>query len=189
MVKIVGVDYSISSPAICILGPAASFVESSFFFLTSRKRDLEVSSENIKCELHKDYSTEQERYDHISNSCISFIESHGNHSYHIIIEDYAMGAKGKVFNIAEATGLFKHKVHQRGWKLTTVPPTVNKKTATGKGNADKQAMYQAYSQLPQVPNLITIYNPLSRSDKVNSPVSDIVDSYFLARYGFTFNKM
>ena len=98
------------------------------------------------------------------------------------MEDYSFGSKGKVFNIAEATGLFKHKLHQLGIELHTVPPTVIKKFATGKGNADKEMMYKAFVAQGN-PELMKWY--YDRDVKVGSPVSDIVDAYFVAKYGYT----
>jgi Holliday junction resolvasome RuvABC endonuclease subunit len=178
---IVGVDYSISCPCICILDPSREFSKSKFLFLSNRKRDVTAGNSHIKVELHKPFTTEQERYDHISNSMVHFITSNASEHPHVFIEDYAMGAKGKVFNIAENTGLFKHKLHQLNISMTFVPPTVLKKFATGKGNADKAKMYEAFTGRGN-PSIMLDYFDENKS-KVDSPVSDIVDAYFMALYG------
>ncbi len=72
------------------------------------------------------------------------------------------------------------------WKnklpFTTFPPTVIKKYATGKGNANKDLMYDSFiGELLTPPNLKDLITP--KSKKIISPVSDIVDSYFIAKCG------
>lgn len=176
---IIGVDYSLSCPAACALGP--TFKESKLIFLASRKR--EVTSNNIHAEPHSTYKTEQQRYDNISNTIIQFIQSHT--APVVYLEDYSFGSKGRVFNIAEATGLFKHKLHRLGIELHTVAPTVVKKFATGKGNADKEAMYKAFVAQGN-PDLMKWY--YDKDVKVGSPVSDIIDAYYIAKYGHTTHK-
>jgi Holliday junction resolvasome RuvABC endonuclease subunit len=176
---IVGIDYSITCPAICLLDSSGEFQKSRFLILSNRKRDELPTLKNIQAELHKTYDTEQARYDHISNSVVHFITSNASQPT-IYIEDYAMGAKGKVFNIAENTGLLKHKLHRLSLPVYTVPPTVIKKHATGKGNADKDKMYEAYIGRGN-PDLMSVF--FDKKTSSGSPVSDIVDAYFIALYG------
>ena len=66
---------------------------------------------------------------------------------HIALEGYAMGAKGKVFDIAEMTGYVKMLLHEKGFDLYEnktnfyiIPPTTLKGFITGKGNANKSEM-------------------------------------------------
>lgn len=185
MTKIVGVDYSMSCPALCVLADDGSFANSKFFFLTSRKRDISIAG-NIRSELHLPYSTEEERYDHISNSMVQFLHVNTKlDQLEVYIEDYSMGSKGRVFNIAENTGLFKHKLHRLEIDTHLIAPTVIKKFATGKGNADKQKMYAAFLARgnPSLDHFLgTTWKP---GDNVGSPVSDLVDSYFIALYGLS----
>ena len=101
------------------------------------------------------------------------------------IEDYSFGSTGRVFHIAENCGLLKYKLWEIGLRFTTIAPSAIKKFATGKGNADKQKMYDAFvAETGQ--NLIQFY---SKSGTLTSPVTDIVDSYYIAKYGMsTTNK-
>jgi Holliday junction resolvasome RuvABC endonuclease subunit len=176
---IIGVDYSLSCPAACALGP--TFKESKLIFIANRKRD--ITSNNILAIPHTDYTTEQERHDNLSNTIIQFIQNYM--APVVYIEDYSFGSKGRIFNIAEATGLFKHKLHRLGIELHTVAPTVVKKFATGKGNSDKQAMYNAFVAQGN-PDLMKWY--YDKDVKVGSPVSDIIDAYYIAKYGNTIHK-
>lgn len=184
MTEIAGVDYSMSCPCICLLGPDASFASSKFFFLTNRKRDVSIQG-NIRSELHLPFKDEQERFDHISNSMVQFIQTNAPDA-HVFIEDYSMGSKGRVFHIAENTGLFKHKIHRLEMDMHLLAPSVIKKFATGKGNADKQKMYAAF--LARGNPSLDFFLPAGwqPDGDIGSPVSDIVDSYFIALYGADF---
>jgi hypothetical protein len=66
--------------------------------------------------------------------------------------------------------------------FVSIPPTVIKKFATGKGTANKDIMYEAFqAELLTPPNLKESLIPKAKN--IISPVSDIVDSYFIAKYG------
>ena len=98
----------------------------------------------------------------------------------IVLEDYAMGAKGKVFHLGENCGLLKHKLWQRGLKFETVAPTALKKFASGKGNSDKCAMLNAFVKETG----IDLMKQMDKESKdCGSPVSDVVDSFYLAQWG------
>jgi hypothetical protein len=68
---------------------------------------------------------------------------------------------------------------------SVVPPTVIKKFGTGKGNASKELMYESFfSDLGvDIREKIGII-----SVKQWNPISDIVDAYYIANYGFEMEK-
>ena len=78
-----------------------------------------------------------------------------------------------------STGVLKYKIYQRGIPLTIIPPTEVKKYATGKGNADKEKMYDAFVEENNM-LLKSIITPDKKD--ITSPVSDIVDSYYICKY-------
>ena len=93
-----------------------------------------------------------------------------------------MGSVGQVFSIAENTAILKFKIYQAKIEYRIVPPTTLKKFATGKGNADKLMMYEAFVKK-------TNYDPrkiLNSEAKLGSPFTDIADSYWLAEYAKSF---
>lgn len=98
----------------------------------------------------------------------------------VIIEGYSMGSRGHVFDIAENTALLKYKLYREDIPIHICPPTTLKKFATGKGNSDKDAMYSSFKEFTEV-NLRKLFN--YKGKKIGSPISDIVDSYYLAKYG------
>ena len=172
---IAGIDYSICGPSICIFsGDVFSFDKCNFFYLTDTKKYTEVFINNIFGERFVDYNCEIERYETIADWAMDVLVGCGN----IAIEGYAYNSTGRVFHIAENTGLLKYKIFQSGIPLTIMSPSEIKKYATGKGNADKQVMYDYFLAETSFPlkNMLT-------PDKKNvcSPVSDIVDSYFICK--------
>jgi Holliday junction resolvasome RuvABC endonuclease subunit len=61
----------------------------------------------------------------------------------------------------------------------TVVPSVVKKYASGKGNADKELMYQTLKKETKV-DLMKDFD----QQKLNNPITDIVDAYYIAKVGY-----
>lgn len=175
--KICGIDYSLSSPAICVCeGGEFKYSNCQFYFLTSVKKNA-TSFGNIQGTLIEEYSHECQRYDFISDWTMNIIKDCDK----IAIEGYAYGASGRVFHIAENTGLLKYKIWQNKKPLEIITPSHVKKLATGKGNADKKMMYDAFVNETSI-NLQQIISPNKKD--IGSPVSDIVDSYYVCKVIF-----
>ena len=103
----------------------------------------------------------------------------------VFIEGYAFATSGKshVRSVAENSGLLKHKLYKSKHEYTSVPPSMVKKYATGRGNATKEVMYEAFcAELLTPPNLQQRLKP--KSTKLTNPVTDIVDAYFIAKWGW-----
>lgn len=103
------------------------------------------------------------------------------------IEDYAFAATGRVFHIGEHAGVLKYVLHHKGWKLDTIPPTVIKKFATGKGNADKHKMTVKFLEVyPDANNWIFKFFPrfTEATSPAKSPLADLADAYWIAKYMF-----
>ena len=64
----------------------------------------------------------------------------------------------------------------------TIVPGVVKKYASGKGNADKQLMYDSFEHTKI--DLMKMFD----MEKLNNPVTDIVDSYYIAKVGYENSK-
>lgn len=180
--KFVGFDYSMSTPAMCILpDEEASWSKSTTYFLTDTKKFAGVFGTQRGFQLigenHNPYTSQEQRFDNIARYFLYWIPKPAE--TFIAIEDYSMGSKGKVFHIAENTGHMKYLLwhyNYRGFLL--IPPTVIKKFATGKGNAKKEQMFQAFSEAQG----IDLSKIMGQEGKLASPVTDIVDAYFIAKY-------
>ena len=117
----------------------------------------------------------------MANWVIDCIRWYNGRVSHVYLEDYAFAATGRVFNIGENTGILKQHLRTNGFRYTTIPPTVIKKHATGKGNANKELMDETLLTETNV-DLQSRLSP--KSTKIANPVSDIVDSYYICKTGF-----
>lgn len=172
-----GVDYSLTSPSICIYNSAFGefkFERCMIYFLTDVKKLHTLFLGNVRGESLQGYNNECQRYDTISDWAMQYLIGCAL----VGLEDYAFAAKGRVFHIAENTGILKYKLFQQSIPVETIPPTVVKKKATGKGNSDKEMMYQAFISETGV-MLKDIITPNKKD--VGNPVSDIVDSYYICK--------
>ncbi len=174
--KTIGIDYSLSSPAICVCTGRFKFENCKIHYLTSvKKYEGNFYNGQINGRLHLPYTSQTQRHDQISDWAISIID---NTTSNIFIEGYSFGSKGLVFNLAENMGTLKHKLYKRSTPFESIVPGQIKKNATGKGNADKLKMYEQFVKDTNV-DLMKEFD----QTKLNNPVTDIVDSYYIAKYG------
>ena len=172
----VGIDYSLTSPCVCIARDK-TFSNSFFYYLNDRKT-VQGKFHNILGEAHEEYLTDQERYENIASWVLTILAEFKKEEVVILIEDYSFGSKGKVFNLAENCGIMKYMLYKAGYKFFTVPPTVVKKYATGKGNATKDKMYESFVAETGV----ELHSIISPTTKLGSPTTDVVDAWYIARY-------
>ncbi len=177
-VVIAGVDYSLRGPAICIwTGDEVrdfTYKDCQFYFLTDVKSKAKVYETRIFGEFFMEYSCDESRYDSISDWAMDKLTG----CREVAIEGYAYGATGRVFNIAENTGILKYKLYNATIPIEIIPPQAVKKVATGKGNARKDAMHAAWFEETGI-NLQGAISP--KKSVVDSPVSDVVDAYYICK--------
>lgn len=169
-----GIDFSLTSPAITILGDDDKFENAKVYFLTDIKK-FTGTFQNVTGLSHKSFSHPIQRYKHIVDTLLNVAQL--TSSDIVYLEDYSMGSKGKVFHIAEATCILKYRLYESGIKYITVPPTVVKKQFTNRGNSDKNMMYQSFLEKTNVDLISQMHYT---KNKIESPISDIVDSYSLS---------
>ena len=177
MTILAGLDWSMSCPAICIhdtKNPLTFKNCTFYFYIDSKKYDQSYGNvHGFKATL---YNSEEERFDNIASWAITILKKHGVKE--ACLEGYAMGASGRVFNIAENIGLLKHKMWKEGIAFITPAPTAVKKTFTGKGNAKKLGMYEALLGMGLDVDLEKVMD----SNAEKSPIADIVDSFAMVHY-------
>lgn len=103
---------------------------------------------------------------------------------HIVLEDYAFSRAGRLTQLGENAGILKAELFRNFPKIPfhIVGPTVMKKFACGKGIATKDDIWAAFlKREPHAAEWSTICHP--KALRIGSPVADIADSYFLAQYG------
>ena len=177
---IAGIDYSLNGPAICVFNGNNHFVfeKCEFYFLTNTKKYANTFFRNIHGRVFDEYEEECERYDTISDWVMKIITGCDQ----VGLEDYAYGAQGRVFHIAENTGILKYKCYEASIPVEVFSPSHIKKLATGKGNADKTQMYESFIKETSI-HLQNIITPNKKD--IGNPVSDIVDSFYVCKSLFT----
>jgi len=173
---IIGIDYSLTSPAVCINDNG----ELMFYYLTNKKKWIGQMAKNIIGYEHKEYDTPIKRFSQISDWVFDILKDTFHKQQEVFIEGYSFGSKGQgIFQIAENCGILKYRLQELGVDYDTVVPSVVKKGATGKGNADKDMMYEAFVKETNI-DLKKIFD----TEKVGNPISDIADSYYIQKVGY-----
>lgn len=174
---IVGIDYSMTCPAACLWNDT-----SPRFWFAQQRTYPALSSELDQSKITTiDILPRAEFVAHALLSWMSTFTITG-----IAIEDYAFSATGRVFHIGEHTGILKYLMWKQHLPVISVPPTVIKKYATGKGNADKTRMTAAFLEAyPRASEWIPHFFPRSKGIVAKSPLADLADAYWIAKYATT----
>lgn len=114
------------------------------------------------------------RSKHIFNELLKVAQDNG--VTHIIFESPALGAKGNaVMSMPLLLGLLLGSFNQRAYSTEILEPKALKKYATGKGNADKQAVYDAIAA--DNPDFFAQLKTITKA----AGKYDIADAYWLAK--------
>ena len=154
------------------------------YYLSNNKRQQQLASgcgvSNIIAEPYPEWNSEEERHEKLASWAYRIVQG----CEEVYLEGYGFSGagKGSESKLAENTGLLKNKMWKNKISFKSYPPTVIKKFATGKGNANKEVMYEAFvDELLTPTDLKERLTP--KATKVKNPVSDLVDAYFIAKCG------
>lgn len=169
---VVGLDYSMKCPAACFGGGTFRYLlDKNIKKLTSTvtKTSVKWDDRVDGYEWNSKGLIDQERWFIIGSWFVNFLKSDDT----VVIEDYSFGSKGRSFHIAENCGLMKYLLWSRGISYRLVSPSVVKKFATDNGNAQKEDMFKAFGK----------ESDLFADKGFDSPVNDMIDSYYLYKIG------
>lgn len=175
---LIGIDYSLASPACCIEKD-----NELFFYAIQRKETKSIRKlnmlNNVQIEIcPRDGITEFQYADRISDMMIRWINSTIGPDPLFAMEDYAYSAKGNsLLDIVAATTLFRYKLIKKYGenKFNLYSPSHIKKFATGKGNADKKMMLASFNEK----NLTFPFAQwCQKLDKASKPEEDMIDAYW-----------
>ena len=180
---VAGIDYSLRCPAICVIPPTdinntvIPFENCHFYYLTTVQKDA-IDQENIHGSVLGVYSSDEERYESIADWAVEVLKKHQCQC--VGIEGYAYNASNtsSLTQLAENQGLLKYKLFQNNIAYDIFAPSAIKKFATSKGNANKDLMFDAWLNDTGV-DLQSVFSR-DADGKIRSPVSDIVDAYYIA---------
>jgi Holliday junction resolvasome RuvABC endonuclease subunit len=181
---IVGIDYSLNSPAVCALYTHRPEIKDCLFSaIANAKKHTNNKNPRLQISEQRDlrgmdrYIANANLVSDIVDVCVA---QTGTVPY-VFIEGYSFGSSGQaIFDIAENCGILKYKL-KRDWNIDIIPlsPSLVKKVATGKGNARKDQMYDAWLTSGGH-DLMTFFDTKNPD---SNPLSDIVDAYFVAVAG------
>jgi hypothetical protein len=199
--KLCGIDYSYSSPAISIMEycPDKPFELDSVRVLSiCKKNDKIVSRDNLVVDDLNDYDfvCDIDKFVFLADSTTEFINKKSDEDIHVAIEDFSFGSGGRAFTIGENTGILKRELFDNGMRLRTYAPKFIKRFAKeenfdiaveyseGKlkkngepkiGDLKKPAMHEIFCWKFEID--LCKYYGIER--KYKSPLSDIVDSLWI----------
>jgi len=182
---VAGIDYSMTSPAMCIhKGSDWSISNCTFYYFTTKPKFI-LETSQFRGVLYPEYSSQQQRFDNLSEWAIKLLDQ--SQVKEVGLEGYSYGSSSsRLFEIGENTGLLKYKLWSRKMNFEIYAPTAIKKFASGKGNSNKEKMWDAFFEQTN----LNIFNLLGQElGKQWNPVSDMVDAYFIAKYKFENKKV
>ncbi|QGZ13900.1 RuvC-like Holliday junction resolvase [Rhizobium phage RL38J1] len=184
MTASIGVDYSMSCPSVCIEKDG----ELQFFYIIGSEKlchefkvgrvsvkGLHYNPANInnekKVKLRESHS-DTERYMTLALLFEQYIPE--TTTDRAVFEAYAFGAKGRLAQMGENTGVLKAVLRAKGYKIETISPTTVKKYAFGSGKAEKEDMADVwFAEFG-----FHVHEYLA-CDKGKSPAADVIDSYYV----------
>lgn len=180
---VAGIDLSLTCPAITIINPNPTpstivpFKDCQSYYLLS-KRKYTQSNQNVTGATGGLWDKPEERYETIAEWIIGILEKHKVSS--VGIEGYAFSRQTNTLTqLAENQGLLKYFLYKANIPYNIYTPSSIKKFATSKGNAKKEQMKDAFYQDNPDYDIMGLFERLP-TDKVVSPIHDIIDSYYIA---------
>ena len=190
----VGIDWSMSSPAWTYINEKE--VHHHYFFKCNRqnsqkqegkKRDKEEVESKVESNFHFHphiypiYEYQIQRFHLLAEELIDSIKDYNMFEMNLVFEGYSFGATGKVFDIAESTGIAKYRLYYEYGIIPGIVPSAQWKKHFGlKGNSDKKPIVDLY--IKETGN--DLYQIFNKKPDIKSlgVMSDIADSYFIAKY-------
>jgi Holliday junction resolvasome RuvABC endonuclease subunit len=171
---IAGIDNSKNSPGIVkfyINDETFKIEKEDFLGITTTKAKKPKTNTGKNClRFYDKESDDYEKMTFMSDNIIEFVKD----CHYIAFESYSFSSNGKVFDIAECTGVLKWRLYHLNKIIRLYAPTLIKMFATTNGKADKNMMIDYYKK---------IGNPLNiaESQLTNKPYEDIVDAYWITK--------
>lgn len=167
---ICGIDMSVNSPAVVKfhLDDNYNVIYKDYLGFTQVKK---YQCDNILHYNKKDFKDNYAQYLYIKDNIESFIKG----SDYVAIEGYSYNSTGRIFDIAEISGLVKISIYQFGIPLRIYEPSTVKISNRCKGNCDKISMEESYNKLEDKIDLFHL--PAVYEKKSGNPADNIIDAF------------
>ena len=180
MIKIAGLDLSISSSGIII-----EELDDNYGIISVERHGftkvLKNTSENIVYYKTTQFKNDYERYQFFCDNIVQWCKD----CAYVGVEDYAYsmsGASGMIFSLAEFEGNIKLSLFRNGCRLKFYTPNQNKKFFAGYGSADKIGMRDAFDRWTDIKPDISDLPAVTNGKAGNSPTSDIIDAFAICEF-------
>lgn len=183
-----GIDYSMTSPAIVVYNgpkdePFSHKNCKAFYFDDRKNAPLRPTCEmTLKPGWYPLWMVPEDRYQQLASWALSILLTENVHE--IYLEDYAFGGSkskpGLVFNMAENGGVLKNNLFLMGIDIKKVSPTALKLWVADHGQAKKQDFERVFKEETGIDDIRKI---LWLTDKAQTPISDIIDAFYLCKWG------
>lgn len=186
---VVGIDWSITSPAWTIVTDEGKHQYHFFIDEKTLKRNLPFTEDNsFYFHIYPQYETQSDRYIKLANILYQTILDERRLSIDFVasplvyLEGYSYAARGFVFNIAESTGVMKSVLYEKGNIEPKIIPSSHWKRVHGlKGNSDKRTVIDYINDKCKM-NLYELF-AINRDKKNLGVITDIADSICIATCG------
>ncbi len=174
--KIAGLDLSMSCPAITIADLDKEWKFENFrveYLIGTKKYITTIEPFNMEGKsIPKDYKHNEERWHLIADWVVSNVKE----CEYINLESQSFGSIGSALcQISEMHGVVKNYLYKNNINIILTPPSQNKKSFSGKGNATKLEMIESFKSKYKL-DLLNTFNIIGNN---LHPVEDIVDSVAL----------
>lgn len=174
---IAGIDYSMNSPAMVLFNTETN-KPIGVYAVKQKKRMVSHDPILTLFEPVTDYKNDIDRFDQLANKFVDVLKEHN--VTEVGLEGYAYRSVGAVYTIGECIGMLKYNLLKNNINLTIFQPTEVKKHMTGKGNANKTAMFNSYTSRDDYIDFLKILNLEKRGENIPGPIDDIVDAITIA---------
>lgn len=181
---IAGLDISLTSPSVirAVLNDKTLNIEyMTYLAFTTVAKDFKKCPVNL--EFYKKFPNYFERSIWMRQRINRYLYDNGQGTVdYAAVEDYPyVGASGRIFHIGGFTEMIKLSLYEAQVALRWYDITLIKKMATGRGNADKLAMYDAFIKIPVEERIDISKLPVVETSKGKSPTSDIIDAFYIMK--------
>ena len=164
----VGIDFSITSPGLCVHEGDDWNPECCTFHGLEGRKTFPEREGVIELVRYPEWKTDSERYGNLAQWALERIPPGSV----IGLENFAMHAVGRMTAIAENVGVLKYRLFdEHHSEPVLVSPTRIKKCATGNGRSSKEDMLAAFEKE-------TGLDP----ELAAKAREDIADAYFICKY-------
>lgn len=178
--RFLAADWSMSAPSFATYDTSDgefSFLNSDHYYLTTTKKHVhKLENLHVYGDLVPDYSSNEERWDLLSDAVEFVIDKSDKPIDYFAIEGYAFGSSASsVHQIAENASVLKHKIYKRGIPIEVINPSTVKKGYSGKGNAKKDELYKVFVEKEN----IKLRDYFDLPETQWEPLAGIVDSWII----------